>query len=119
MKKPSRRSKTAQDEPLAEEFTIAIRALGDYAHVNVRPHRGLLYIYADERDDLDDPADAVARLHPLGDGTYRLSFHSHTGRWEPMPFSGDLTHITVTLVETLSPYLAKWGNDPGTSGSHH
>ncbi len=116
MKKPSRRSKTAQDEPLAEEFTIAIRAMGDYAHVNVRPHRGLLYIYADERDD---PDDAVARLHPSGDGTYGLSFHSHTGRWEPMPFSGDLAHITATLVATLHPYLAKWGNGPGTSGSHH
>jgi len=119
MKKPSRRSQSARDESLAEEFTAAIRALGDYAHVAVRPHRGLLYIYGDALDDINDPNDALARLHPLSDGTYGLSFHHHSGRWEPMPFSGDLSNITHALVQALGAYLAKWAKDPGNSGSHH
>jgi hypothetical protein len=104
MKRPSRRANTVRDEPLAEELTAAIRAVRGYAHVTVRPRRGRLYIYA---DDLDDPDDAVARLHPLGDGTYGLSFHHHSGRWEPMPFSGDMPHMTSALVQTLGAYLAR------------
>lgn len=114
MKKPSRRN--PQGSPNAhvpEEFCAAIRALGDYAHVTVRSQRGLLYVYA------DDSEDAVARFHPLADGTYGLSFHHHSGRWEPMPFSGDLSHITTALVQALGAYLAKWENTPGNSGSHH
>jgi hypothetical protein len=114
MKKASRRRPHASpNDSVAEELCIAIRALGDYAHVTVRAQRGLLYVYA------DDPEDAVARFHPLADGTYGLSFHHHSGRWEPMPFSGNLSHITTVLVQALGAYLAKWGNAPGTSGSHH
>jgi len=114
MKKRSRRNpQGSPDEQVAGEFCAAIRALGDYAHLTVRLQRGLLYVYA------DDPEDAVARFHPLGDGTYGLSFHHHSGRWEPMPFSGDLSHITTVLVQVLGAYLARWENAPGTSGSHH
>ena len=101
------------DAHVATEFCAAIRALGDYAHVTVRPRRGLLYVYA------DDTEDAVARFHPLGGSTYGLSFHHHSGAWEPMPFSGDLRHITTVLVDTLGAYLTRWENGPETSGSHH
>ena len=38
--------------------------------------------------------------------TYGLSFHHHSGRWEPMPFSGDLAHMATVIVETLGAYLA-------------
>ena len=114
MKKLSRRNpQGSPDELVAEEFCAAIRALGDYAHVGVRPQRGLLYVYA------DDPEDAVARFHPLGDGTYGLSFRHHSGRWEPMPFSGNLSHITTVLVQTLGAYLARWEDAPRNSGSQH
>ena len=111
--KPSRRTPHASpDDHVADEFCTAIRALGDYAHVTVRTQRGLLYVHA------DDPTYAVARFHPLGHSTYGLSFHHHSGRWEPMPFSGDLSHITTVLVQTLGTYLAKWENAPRNSGSH-
>ena len=115
MKTPSRRRNPegSQNDSVAAEFCTAIRALGDYAHVTVRAKRGLLYVYA------DDPEDAVARFHPLADGTYTLSFHHHSGRWEPMPFSGDRSHIAAALVQALGAYLAKWENAPGNSGSHH
>ena len=114
MKQPSRRNpQGSPDEHVAEEFCAAIRALGDYAHVTVRSQRGLLYVHA------DDPEHAVARFHSLGDGTYGLSFHHHSGCWEPMPFSGDLSHITTALVHALGAHLSKWENAPRTSGSHH
>lgn len=100
-KAPMPRAGTAANESVAAECCAAIHALGgDYAHVTVRAQRGLLYVYA------EDPDDAVARLHPLADATYGLSFHHHSGRWQPMPFSGDLNHITKILVDTLGPYLS-------------
>jgi len=112
-KRSSHSSQASPNEQVAEEFCAAIKTLGDYAHVTVRSQRGLLYVYA------GDPEDPVARFHPLSDGTYGLSFHHHSGRWEPMPFSGDLSHITTALVQALGAYLAKWENAPRTSGSHH
>jgi hypothetical protein len=114
MTKPSPRPPTrAPEADVATAFCAAIRALGNYAHVTVRLRRGLLYVYADETED------AVARFHPLGGGTYGLSVHHHSGPWQPMPFSGDLHHITAVLVEALGAYLTKWENGPETSGSHH
>jgi hypothetical protein len=102
MTKPSPRPAIrAPDADVATAFGAAIGALGDYTHVTVRPRRGLLYVYVDETDD------AVARFHPLGGGTYGLSFHHHSGAWESMPFSGALSDITAMLVQTLGPYLAK------------
>ena len=96
------RSRTSSIAPLlkddAERLTQAIRALGNYSHVTVRPGRTYLNIYAGH----DEP---VARFAPLGGGRYGLSFHAHTGRWEPMPFMGDLPGITEALVTALGPYL--------------
>jgi hypothetical protein len=105
--------KNSPNDSVAEEFCTAIRALGDYAHVTVRAQRGLLYVYA------DDTEDAVARFHPLADSKYGLSFHHHSGRCEPMPFTGDLSHITNVLAQALGAYLAKWENAPRTSESDH
>ena len=107
-----RHSRASPHDQAAEECCAAIKALGDYAHVTVRAQRGLLYVYT------DDPEDPVARLHPLRDVTYGLSFHHHTGRWEPMPFSGDLAHMATVIVQTLGAYLTPWGNAPWNSGSH-
>ena len=109
----SRRSHASPNDQAAAECCAAIKTLGDYAHVTVRAQRGLLYVYA------DDPEDPVARLHPLRDATtYGLSFHHHSGRWEPMPFSGDLAHMAIVIVQTLGAYLARWENAPLNSGSH-
>ena len=96
------RSRTSSIAPLlkddAERLTQAIHALGNYSHVTVRPGRTHLNIYAGH----DEP---VARFTPLDGGRYGLSFHAHTGRWEPMPFMGDLPEITEALVTALGPYL--------------
>lgn len=84
----------------AAEIEKSLRAMGDYAHLSVRAERGHLVIYVED----DEP---IARLTPIGNGRYGLGFHSHTGRWEPLPFSGELAEMAATIVETLGPYLDK------------
>lgn len=100
---------TPQD---ADTLQRAIHALGDYAHVSVRAGRRHLRIIVDD-------GNPIARCTPLGAGRYGLSFHSHAGRWEPLPIIADLTQLAQDLVGTLGPYLQRW-DFPGTkSGSHH
>jgi hypothetical protein len=109
------RKKTSPDvsKDVAARLEQAIRGLGDYSHVKVRPGRAHLNVHA----GYEEP---VARFTPIGAGRYRLSFHSHTGRWEPMPFMGDVSHIAKALVSALSPFLVL---DPDfsrtNSGSDH
>lgn len=99
-------------EQEAERLQAGIRALGDYAHVSVRLTRGHLSIFAGDEQP-------VARLTPLGAGQYGLSFMRHTGRWEPMPFSGHLSDLPHTVVSTLGPHLARYDFPSGMSGSDH
>ena len=110
------RRRTASIAPIfkddAARLTQAIRALGNYAHVTVRPGRAHLNIYAGH----DDP---VARFTPLGNGRYGLSFHTHTDRWEPMPFMGDVAEISKALVTALAPYLEPDELPRTISGSSH
>ncbi len=63
------------------------------------------------RDHLNifvDHGEPVARCTPLGAGQYGLSFHSHTGRWEPMPIIAELARLAHDLVGVLGPYLQRW-----------
>jgi hypothetical protein len=90
----------------------AIHALGDYGHVSVRAERGHLVVRIDEGPPL-------ARCTPLGGGQFGLSFRTHTGRWENMPFVGDLTHLAHDLVGALGPYLQRWDFSDRKSGSDH
>lgn len=95
----------------AEALTAAIRSLGDYGHVTVQPQRGFLYVCAE-----DEP---VARLTQLGPGFYGLSFHHHTGRWDPTPFTGDIAELAGILVNELGAYLAPIDFPPAKRGSAH
>ncbi len=96
----------------ADALQRALHALGDYAHVAVRAERGHLNIV------IDDGA-PVARVTPTGANQYGLSFHSHTGRWEKMPFVGDLVPLAHDLVTVLGPYLARPDFSGGIRGSGH
>jgi len=89
-----------------------LHAQGDYAHLAVRAERGHLNIF------VDDGA-PVARVTPLGAQQYGLSFHSHTGRWEKMPFVGDLVALAHDLVVALGPYLDRPDFSGGIRGSGH
>ena len=111
---PSRKS--GRDSPPsdrdAEQLRREIHSIGDYAHVTVRCSRGHLVICGDD----DEP---IARLTPLGMGRFGMSFHRHTGQWEPMPFVGDLPEQARTLTTTLAPYLQRWDCPVTKSGSDH
>jgi hypothetical protein len=109
----TKRTRGAQPTPEdADVLQRAIHALGDFWHVSVRAARGHLTICADE-------GPAVARATPLGAGRFGLSFHTHTGRWEPMPVVADLTHLAHDLVGLLGPYLQRWDFSDRNSGSDH
>lgn len=96
----------------ADVLRRAIHALGDYGHVSVRAARGHLTIF------VDDGA-PVARATPLGTGQFGLSFHTHTGRWEPMPVVANLTQLAHDLVGVLGPYLQRFDFPARNSGSDH
>jgi hypothetical protein len=95
----------------AEQLAAAIHALGNYSHVTVEAQRGLLCVLVDE--------EPVARLTPLGREQYGLSFHQHTGRWEPTPFTGDLAHLAGVLATEFAAYLESYGFPPTKNGSAH
>ncbi len=97
MKSSKRSSNSKPTDQEAQRLCDAIRSLGDYEHVRVRAERGHLNIYPDEYEP-------IARFSPLGGGEYSLSFRKHTGRWEPMPFAGDISHLAQDLVTTLAPF---------------
>jgi len=105
----NKRTVTATD---AAALTRAIAALGDYAHVRVRAERGHLNIYPDDFAP-------VARLTPLGTSLFRLGFRTHTGRWEPMPFTGTILQLAEALADTLAPYLERNDFTDRNSGSDH
>lgn len=96
----------------AETLQRAVHALGDYAQVSVRAERGHLNIF------IDDGA-PVARFTPLGGHQFGLSFHSHTGRWEPMPFVGEIIPLAHDLVIALGPYLNRPEFPGRIRGSDH
>lgn len=106
-KRPGRKQASGE----AEQLAAAIHARGSYSHVTVELKRGLLYVHADE--------EPVARLTPLGPGQYGLSFHQHTGRWEPTPFTGDLAHLAAVHVTEFGAYLASYEFPPIKKGSDH
>lgn len=95
----------------ANVLTTAIRADGRHDHVTIRADRGFLYVDVDE--------EAVARLEPLSGSQYGLSFHRHTGRWEPTPFTGDLVRLTRVLTTEFGVYLDSYDFPPTKSGPDH
>ena len=106
-----RQAGTALTLQEAAQLEGAIRKLGDYSHVVVRAERGHLLVVPD--------GEAVARLTPLGGGQYSLSFRNHTGKWEPMPFAGDLSQQAGNITTALAPYLERWDLSGRTGGSDH
>jgi hypothetical protein len=95
----------------ANDLTTAIRIDGRHDHVTVRAERGFLYVEVD--------ADPIARLEPLSGTTYGLSFHHHSGRWEPTPFTGDLVRLASVLTTEFGVYLDSYDFPPTKSGSDH
>ena len=95
----------------ANVLTTAIRADGRHDHITVRPERGFLYVEVDE--------EPIVRLEPLSGDQYGLSFHHHTGRWEPTPFTGDAGRLADVIMTAFGTYVDSYDFPPTKSGSDH
>ncbi len=69
-------------EPWAARLEAMIHGRGDYGDVKVKARAGHLQITTKDDQGVEAP---LARATPLVGGHYGLSFHTHAGRWEPMP----------------------------------
>ena len=85
----------------AAELQRQLATLTGHDQATVKPYGKHLLIQMNR----DDTLDTVARLTEMGRNTYTSAFRSHTGRWEPLPGSGDLAETTELVVSLLAPYL--------------
>jgi hypothetical protein len=95
----------------AHMLTTALRADGRHDHVTVRAERGFLYVDVGE--------EPIVRLEPRSGDEYGLSFHHHTGRWEPTPFTGDIGLLARVVTTEFGAYLDHFDFPPTKSGSGH
>jgi hypothetical protein len=85
----------------AAELQRHLAQLTGHAHARVRPYGKHLLIQMRRDDDID----TVARLTEVARNSYTAAFRSHTGRWEPLPISGDLKHAADAVTTFLAPYF--------------
>ena len=86
----------------AAELQRHLAQLTGHDHVRVRPYGKHLLIQMHRGDDV---LDIVARLTEVARNSYTAAFSSHTGRWEPLPVSGDLKHSADAVATLLAPYF--------------
>ncbi len=92
---------TLDAQAKAAELQRQIATLIGHELARVKPYGKHLLIQMHR----DDGVDTVARLTELGHNSYSSAFRSHTGRWEPLPGTGDLATTTDLVVSLLSPYF--------------
>jgi hypothetical protein len=85
----------------AAELQRQIATLTGHELAHVKPYGKHLLIQMHR----DDGIDTVARLTELARNTYSSAFRSHTGRWEPLPGTGDLATTADLVVSLLGPYF--------------
>ena len=85
----------------AAELQRQIATLTGHELARVKPYGKHLLIQVHR----DDGVDTVARLTELGRNAYSSAFRSHTGRWEPLPGTGDLATTADLVVSLLGPYF--------------
>ena len=83
----------------ATELQRQLVTLTGHQHARVKPYGKHLLIQILSDGAADDNVDTIARLTELGRNSYSSDFRSHTGRWEPLPGTGDLA-TTAELVAT-------------------
>jgi len=86
----------------AAELQRQLAALTGHDLVHVKPYGKHLLIQMHH----DDNIDTIARLTEMGRNAYSSAFRSHTGRWEPLPGTGDLATTAEQVVTLLAPYFA-------------
>ena len=95
---------TPQTQGKAAELERQLATLTGHQSARVKPYGKHLLIQM-RSDANDDSVDTIARLTELGRNSYSSAFRSHTGRWEPLPGSGDLATTAELVVSLLGPYF--------------
>lgn len=96
---------TIQAKAKAAELQRQIATLTGHDLAQVKPYGKHLLIQMHR----DGSVDTIARLTELARNSYSSAFRSHTGRWEPLPGTGDLATTADLVVSLLGLYL-----DPNT-----
>jgi len=96
---------TFEAKAKAAELQRQIATLTGHDLAQVKPYGKHLLIQMHRNDSVD----TIARLTELARNSYSSAFRSHTGRWEPLPGTGDLATTADLVVSLLGPYL-----DPNT-----
>lgn len=91
----------------AAELQRQLATLTGHQHARVKPYGKhlLIQIHSAGTDGDDDYVDTIARLTELGRNSYSSAFRSHTGRWEPLPGTGDLATAADLVVTLLGPHF--------------
>jgi hypothetical protein len=92
---------TFQAKAKAAELQRQIATLTGHDLAQVKPYGKHLLIQMHR----DDSVDTIARLTELARNSYSSAFRSHTGRWEPLPGTGDLATMADLVVSLLGPYF--------------
>ena len=96
----------------AAELQRQLTALTGHPHARVKPYGKHLLIQIHSAGSVDaeeDSVNTIARITELGRNSYSSAFRSHTGRWEPLPGTGNLATIADLVVSLLGPHF-----DPNT-----
>ena len=96
---------TFEAKAKAAELQRQIATLTGHDLAQVKPYGKHLLIQMHRNDSVH----TIARLTELARNSYSSAFRSHTGRWEPLPGTGDLATTADLVVSLLAPYL-----DPST-----
>lgn len=86
----------------AADLQRKLAALTGHDLVHVKPYGKHLLIQMHRDENLD----TIARLTEMGRNAYSSAFRSHTGRWEPLPGTGNLETVAEQVVTLLAPYFA-------------
>lgn len=82
----------------AAELQRELARLTGHELATVRPFGKHLLIQINR----DDTVDTMARLTEIARNSYESAFRSHTGRWEPLPGTGNLSEVTALVVDLLA-----------------
>jgi hypothetical protein len=98
---------TFEAQRKAAELQRQLATLTGHQRARVKPYGKhlLIQMHSGASDDNDEHVDTIARLTELARNSYSAAFRSHTGRWEPLPGTGDLATVADMVVSLLGPYF--------------
>ena len=85
----------------AAELQRQLATLTGHDLAHVKPYGKHLLIQMHRGDSLD----TIARLTETARNTYSSAYRSHTGRWEPLPGTGNIATAAELVVALLAPYF--------------